>query len=264
MTIRMSRSTATLIAIVLSAGAVAAQGQAASTWLDNREAIEQCLRTSPVERAEDVPVGVTKPKKVFFQPGATIPCAAWKPLAPNRYQGFWESYKSEIAAYELDKLLQLNMVPPTVERTYKGDKGAAVMWIEGVKTWDRKATLTPPNPEAWSRQVCRMKMFDQLIANIDRNQGNLLYDESFRLILIDHSRAFTGVTDIRKMAELVRVDFQLWERMKALTLEELEASIGQWVPGKGELRAILKRRDAMQRQIDKLVKERGADNVFYR
>ena len=43
--------------------------------------------------------------------------------------------KSEIAAHELDKLLGLNMVPPTVERRYKGDMGAAVMWCSPTKSF---------------------------------------------------------------------------------------------------------------------------------
>ena len=36
--------------------------------------------------------------------------------------GYWESYKSEIAAYELDKLLGLDMIPPTVERRVQGER----------------------------------------------------------------------------------------------------------------------------------------------
>ena len=42
-----------------------------------------------------------------------------------------------------------------------------------------------------------MKMLDLLIANVDRNQGNLLYDPDWHLLLIDHSRAFTEKKDLR-------------------------------------------------------------------
>ena len=38
--------------------------------------------------------------------------------------GFQDSYKAEIAAYELDKLLTLDMVPPAVERVLQGIKGS--------------------------------------------------------------------------------------------------------------------------------------------
>ena len=87
-----------------------------------------------------------------------VDAMVWKPIKPGQYAGRWESYKSEIAAYELDKLLGLDMVPPAVERQIKGDIGAAVMWVEGVKGWDPSVALAPPNPLEWTRQVVRMKM----------------------------------------------------------------------------------------------------------
>ena len=35
-----------------------------------------------------------------------------------------------------------------------------------------------------------MYLFDELISNIDRNQGNIVYTKDWRLWLIDHTRAF--------------------------------------------------------------------------
>ena len=65
----------------------------------------------------------------------------------------------------------------------------------------------------WSLQLTRMKMFDLLIANIDRNQGNLIYDADWHLFLIDHSRAFIDKKDLKGIAPLGRVDRKLWEKM---------------------------------------------------
>jgi hypothetical protein len=62
---------------------------------------------------------------------------------------------------------------------------------------------------------------------------------------------------------MTRIDANLWERMKALNEESLTAAIGKWV-GKGEIRAILQRRDKMQELIDKMVTEQGAAAVFVR
>ena len=45
-------------------------------------------------------------------PGGPVARMAWRPLPPGVHRGFRESYKTEIAAYELDKLLKLDMVPP--------------------------------------------------------------------------------------------------------------------------------------------------------
>src|SRR3954466_8619076 len=88
----------------------------AKTWLENHAQIEEYLKTAKVVTMEELKVGVTKPRRAKLAPGGPVDAFAWKVVPPGRPAGFWESYKSEIAAYELDKLLGLNMVPPTVER----------------------------------------------------------------------------------------------------------------------------------------------------
>src|SRR4029453_18706097 len=80
------------------------------SWVGQEAAIEETLRTTKIDRIEVIPIGVTKPKRAFFTTGGTVASAAWKPLRPGMRSGYWESYKSEIAAYELDKLLGMQMV----------------------------------------------------------------------------------------------------------------------------------------------------------
>lgn len=257
---------AVALASLLPLGAAARQAApptCAVTWPANRAAIETCLRDCAVDHEENVPIGVTKPKRLFLVAGSPVHSLAWKPLRPGRYGGYWESYKSEIAAYEMDKLFGLDMVPPAVERRYKGDLGAAIYWVDGAKGWKKGQTVNPPDSFAWARQVVRMKMFDQLIGNIDRNQGNLLYDADFHLILIDHSRAFTTRKDIRGIAQPDHIDAVLWDKMQALTLADLQAAFGDLLD-KGQIKAILDRRDRMRKAIDKMVAARGEARVFIR
>ena len=45
------------------------------------------------------------PDQAFFTPGGLAESAVVKILPPKLHKGYWESYKSEIAAYELDRLL---------------------------------------------------------------------------------------------------------------------------------------------------------------
>jgi hypothetical protein len=248
--------------LLLSSPAVTARQQPAATaappsaaapaatkfWIGRTEEVENFMRTAPFRRIEDVPIGVTKPRRGYYDPGGLVASAAWKVLPPGRPNGYWESYKSEIAAYELDKLLQLGMVPPVVEKTYRGDRGAAVLWLDGVRSW--KSVEAEAKPAKWNREAVRMKMFDNLIANIDRNAGNLLVDADWNLFLIDHSRAF--VTDTKLRNELTRVDRELWERMLALDEPTLTKALGAWID-RGAIRAMLKRRDAMKKAIDTLV-----------
>src|SRR5688572_25951403 len=172
----------TVTAALLATALLSAQdapARSAKAWDGRHAEFEAFLRTSPFQRIEEIPIGVTKPRRGFFEAGGLAESAAWKVLPPGRSQGYWENYKSEIAAYELDKLLGLGMVPPTVEKRWKGALGAAVLWLNGVRSW--RSVESESKPEKWNRQAVRMKMFDNLICNTDRNAGNLLVDHDWNL-----------------------------------------------------------------------------------
>jgi hypothetical protein len=230
------------------------------SWTGQEAVIEQALATGLVARMESVPIGVTKPQRATLAPGSPVQRFAWKALPPQRRGGFMESYKAEIAAYHLDRLLELGMVPPVVERTIDGKVGAAVLWIEQTTGWNKDKPAKGPEPE-WSKQISRMKLFDQLIGNIDRNQGNLLYDADWHLFLIDHSRAFTTRTSLGGIAALGAVDRRLWRAIDALTAEDVRRALGAWLTA-DEQRALLARRDKMRESIARLVKDKGEARVF--
>jgi hypothetical protein len=219
------------------------------------------MTTARVMKMEDVPIGVTKPQRAYLEPGGPAARFAFKALRPGYSKGFMESYKSEIAAYKMDRMLDMHMVPPIVERKVDGMTGAAIFWVDNVTGWSVAKPPQGPEP-TWSRQLTRMKMFDLLIANIDRNQGNLIYDADWHLILIDHSRAFIDKKDLKGIAPLGRVDRQLWEKMQALTMEDLDRGLEKWV-GEKEKKALLVRRDLMAKNIQQLVAKSGAKFVFY-
>jgi hypothetical protein len=250
---------ALLLSLVLQAPAAATSAPAIARVWDGRAAeYEEYLRTAPIDRVETIPIGVTKPRRAYFAPGGLAKSAAWKPLRPSYQGGWFESYKSEIAAYELDKLLGLGMVPPTVERKYQGETGAIVLWLDGVKSWEQALAL--PKPDSWSRQLVRMKLFDDLIGNPDDNKGNLLVDREWNLYLIDHSRSFMEDRNMLPQ-KLDHVETALWDKIMALDEPGLKAALGPWLNDK-QIKAIVARRDRMKSIVDDLVKKNGKRAVF--
>ena len=247
--------------------APAAASQDSRTWLGRNAEMEAYLKTAEMLSFDELSTGVTKPLRAHLPEGGPMKYLVWKAIQPARYGGYWESYRSEIAAYELDKLLKLDMVPPTVERVYKGVHGAAVMWASNTKNFkDLGGAPTPPLEfqGMWARQIVKAKMFQNLVADIDPNLGNWLVDPGWNLVLIDFSRAFTTDPTLKYTnKDFTRVDADLWKRMQDLTEASLTQAIGQWVDG-GARKALLNRRDKMQKAIDQLVKERGDTYVFMR
>ncbi len=239
----------------------AAVAAGAKIWIGHEAEIEEYLRTAPIERVTNVPIGVTKPKRAFFARGGLAASAAVKHLPMGQRQGFWEAYKSEIAAYELDRLLGLDMVPVTVERRVGGELASVQLWVEGCKNLKDVDQSACPRPVDWAKQVCRQRVFDNLIANIDRNAGNMLVDGEWNIILIDHSRAFAR-DRMPFEKEMTRIDRAFFERMKTLDEAGVMKRVRPWVLSDGQVRSILKRRDKIVAHFERLALERGEAAVF--
>jgi hypothetical protein len=244
-------------------GAPASSAAGAKIWVGRNQEFEEFLKTAEItNKTEKLPVGVTAPKKIELAPGGLVEAITWKAIRPGMYKGYFESYKNEIAAYEFDKMLGLDMVPPYVERRIDGDLGAAVMWLDDVKSFkDLGGPPTPPPAMAfrWTLQIIRAKMFDNIIANTDPNLGNWLKDDQWNLMLIDHSRCFTTTRSLSH--EMDHVDRRLWAKLQALDEPTLTKALGAWL-GKNEVRAMLQRRDRMKEAIAKLVARSSEAAVF--
>ena len=119
------------------------------------------------------------------------------------------------------------MVPVTVERRVRNELGAAIMWVAPAQSFkELGGTPTPPTRFIgyWTIQLCRAKMFDNLIYNRDPNEGNWLVDPAWNLMLIDHSRSFTSDDDMAH-DNMTRIDRYLWERMQQLDEPTLTAAL---------------------------------------
>jgi hypothetical protein len=257
--------TAVAVLATLALGTqVSAQAPApvgAKTWVGHCAEFEDYLRTAPIERVEDVPLGVTKPKRAFFAPGGPVASVSFKHLPMGRHGGFWDAHQSEIAAYELDRLLGLDMVPVTVERRVGSELASVQMWVEGCRMIKDVDQAACPTPVEFAKQVCRQRVFDNLIANIDRNAGNILVDGQWDLILIDHSRAFASNT-MPFEKEMTRIDREMFARLEALDEAGLMKTVRPWVLGDGTVRDILKRRDKIVAHFEKLARKQGEASVF--
>ena len=125
-----------------------------------------------------------------------------------------------------------------------------------------KAQERGPDPERTAMQTYVMRVFDELIANRDRNMGNLLWTKDWKMWMIDHTRAFRLGTELQRPAALVRVDRSLFENMRRLTSDAVTKAVGNSL-STFEIQAVLARRDAIVKLFEAKIAQRGEGAVIY-
>ena len=148
----------------------------------------------------------------------------------TKEMNFRDSYKYNIAAYELAKLLGLgDMMPVTVERKYKGTPGSLSWWLTSAMDDEQRQAkhIDPPDPEAWYKQTRKMTVFGKLVYETDRNAGNVLITKDWHLYMIDFSRAFRLYPTLKDPKVLTRCDRQLLQKLRQLDAAEVTAKNGQ-------------------------------------
>ena len=104
-----------------------------------KEQIRQFLLTAKVVKSEHTKKGITEPWRLTLTDGTVTHDASFqaidehtarKQLASGTELGFVDSYKYNIAAYQLAELLGIDdMLPVYVERKWKGDPGSLSWWL---------------------------------------------------------------------------------------------------------------------------------------
>jgi hypothetical protein len=239
---------------------------------------EEFLETAKITGQEQMGgrEAVTNPWKLTVEKDGIVRNALWK-NPEGRMKGALEGWKWEIAAYRLDKHLGLNMVPPTVEKRFQGDRGSCQLWIDtwiSLKEKYKKKIKTPSYKVFyWNRALFLQRAFDNLIANEDRHQNQYLITKDWRIILIDHSRSFRTSKKFtkkliydEKYKEGSRLMKQLprafYEKLKALNSELIKNIVGEYLTDK-EIEAVLIRKDLIIKWLDKRINKLGEDKVLY-
>lgn len=176
---------------------------------------------------------------------------------------FRDSYLYNIAAYRLAVLLGIDNVPMSVLRRVDGRPAAVTWWVDDVamtegERIDQRAM--GPDPARTSRQFYTQYVFDELIQNRDRNQGNTLWTTDWKMWLIDHTRAFRQDVELTKPEQLLRIDRELLDNLRALTPDAVEAALGD-VLSRGERSSVMRRRDLLLQHFDDRIARVGERGV---
>jgi hypothetical protein len=236
--------------------------------------IEKFLLDAPIRLGKTLG-GVTRSRQAILELDGVSHFAVWKTIDDKRTGvtslgrgaseiNFRDTWKTEIPAYELDKLLGLNMVPAAVARTFDNTEGALIAWVDlGMSEADRlKKQLIPPNPAGWSQNMAKVQLFDNLIYNIDRHSNNIYITNNWDVILIDHSRSFRPFNELRTESELRRFSKSLLAALEKLDRATLDKKMSKYLEGP-QIEALLNRRDAILARARRLVEQQGEAAVLF-
>ena len=192
---------------------------------------------------------------------------------------FRGDYRFNVAAYELDKILELGLVSPTVERTFDGRAAAVTWWMEDAQMSEldrRSKALEPPDREGWDQQMQAVRVFDVLIANAcrsnglatnapaacDTHGGGILINGEWSIWLIEHMQAFGTTRTLGNLQGLARCDRMLLARLRLANKEVLTQRLGRFLTSE-QLDALETRRALLVRHFDELIAREGARTVVY-
>ena len=262
------------VGIVFALGGVVRAGQ--ETVADFQgPAAEAFLTTAKVTASREVGEGITRPLKLTMELDGKTHFAVYKNIDERKFGvqtmadgtsevGYQDSYMTEIAAYRLDLMLGLGMVPATIERKVNGSTGSVQWFVESMMPESERIAknVQPPDVEAWNRQSLTVRMFDELIANVDRHLNNLLITRDWQIRLIDHSRSFRVHSSLDHPEKLTRFSRSLLDAMRKLNAKDVKQKMGRYLDNT-QIDRLLKRRDLLLKLADKMVKEKGEAAVLF-
>ena len=268
---RLFKITISLSAICLIA--FTSLAQQSSTLNMSAEQMEEFLLTAKIGARKPIGIGVNDTTSAVLDNGNLQHRAhiAVVDVAKASFQGtqgteinFKDSWKYNVAAYELAKLLGFDMVPPSVERKVGGQDAALTWWIDdAMMEGDRRAkNIKAPDTLSFNNQIYAVRVFNQLIYNVDPNGQNLLIAKDWSVWMIDHTRAFRLMKTLENPKILVMSDRKVLIRMRLLDKPMLTSKLKRWLTS-SEIDGLLARRDKIVAFFDKEIAAKGEAAVLF-
>lgn len=265
--------------IVLSAVLLLAAGTAPFLVAQDapltKDQIRHFLLTAQIIRSKESDKGVTHPSRLTLSNGTITHDASFQPVDVHKSSmtlasgttviNFVDSYKSNIAAYNLSELIGMdNMIPVYVERLWQGKLGSLSWWLPvKMDEQDRVAKkIEPPDSDAWNKQMYKVRVFDELIYDTDANLTNVLIGPEWQIWRIDFTRAFRPEKKLHAPNDLVQCDRRLLESLKALKADDVTAATKKYLT-KDQVQALMVRRDLIVERFNQLIKEKGESAILY-
>jgi len=227
----------------------------------DRESIEKFLKTAKVVSVLKERGRRTESWEVELDDGKIQGRGFFKLVnrdRPNPSGG--DSYKYVLASYELDKMLDLNLVPPTVERKIERRKGSLMLFLEPpvISEEDRmQKNIVPPDLVSFNKTMADLVIFEHLLffpsLCSQRDLGNILIqtEKNWKVWMIDLSEAFAPATRLITGCEITDCSDNLFHKMENLSKDGIRARLGSYLNDE-EIATLLVRKDLIIKKVKEL------------
>ncbi len=181
---------------------------------------------------------------------------------PNASGG--DSYKYVLASYELDKMLDLNLIPPTVERKISKNRGSLMLFLEPPVLSEedrRQKDLVPPDLDSFNKTINDLIVFEHLIffpsLCTQRDLGNIMIQTglNWKVWLVDLSEAFAPATSLIEDCEITDCSDNLFNKIESLNKDEIQANLGPYL-NSSEITALLIRKNLIIKKLKEIRAEK--------
>jgi len=237
--------------------------------------MEEFLRSGKIVAQHNIPKGVTAPKRLTLEYNGMTHDAAVQTVNISKASfqtihgtelNFKDYWAYNVAGYELAKILELNMVPPYVERKVGGDSAALSWWVDTMMMeydrYEKKIPVPDQELDSWNKQMYAVRVWHELTYETVPNLTNLLITKDWQLWIIDFTRAFRLFRDVRERKNLVQCDRHLLAKIRSLDKDQLKEKLSRWLT-KNEIDTLVARAGKITQFFDKEVAAKGEGAVLY-
>jgi hypothetical protein len=243
-------------------GGPPAHGTGQTEW----EKIEHFLETAAVtDISKNLESGRTDFWSVTLSDGKETKKAIFKYINRKRPRILPDSYKYELAAYTLSRLLDLHIVPVTVARTIDGITGSLQLFIEGcIKESERQnRSITPPDPQRFQDQVDEINVFEALVSDHRQDSDDMLIKcPEWILYRIDFSEAFSPQEDLPAAHPLQRCSKKLYTNLQNVKDYSIIMALAPYL-NEEERQSLLRRKTSVINTLKTIIRDKGRDKVLF-
>lgn len=233
---------------------------------ETREEVEYFLaKAEIINKIPEAVPGRTAAWKIDLDDGKSLRRAFFKPINDPRPARLPESYKYELAAYAMDKLIGFNRIPPTIEREINGYEGSLQIRIENCMGLDEQQMkgLSPPDPEAYANALEEINVFENLVYSERKELDDILiHQNSWDIYRVDFSQAFDPTPTLIPNQKITRCSAILFKNLQELSNDLIKVRFQPYL-NEEEISGLLQRKSLIIKTIQELIAKKGKKAVLF-